>query len=141
MADAPSVIVEQNGYRNLVLRTQLVSDGGGLSGYTFFDATSATYAVNKGGQTFLVGTHVTILEMGFDVEGMQLQVLWDATADQVIFTLGATPDTWDFTRFGGLKVPSGLAAATGSILLTTVGASAGDTFSLWMRLRKNVPAS
>jgi len=141
MADTPAIVVEYNGYRELVLRTNLISDGGGLSGYTFFDATSATYGVNKAGQTFLVGTNVTIVEMGFDVQAMLLTLLWDADTDQSIFTIGTSPDVWNFSAFGGLKVPDGLTGATGSIKLTTTGAAAGDSFSLWMRLRKNIPAS
>lgn len=140
MADTPTVRVENNGYRNVVLRVSVVSDGSGFTGYKIYDATSGgNYGVVKGGQTFYPGLHTTIVGLDYDVQDMKLRLQWDASSPEDILPLGAAPQDFDWTSFGGIRVPSGLAGATGSILLTTLNASVNSTFSLVLRLRKNVP--
>jgi hypothetical protein len=68
---------------------------------------------------------------------MGINMLWDATTDVVIVTVGeADFVTFDFSRFGGLTNNSG-AGRTGDILFTTVGAAAGDRYSVVMEVLKN----
>jgi hypothetical protein len=51
MADSIVVNVEQNNYRNVILRCTLVSDGSGVAAQKIYDATSGgVYGVTQGGQ-------------------------------------------------------------------------------------------
>lgn len=138
MADVVDVHVEQNNTRNLILRGTLVSDGSGVVGQKIYDAASATYGVNIAGQVFTPGIHTTIVGLDFDVQGMQFTMDWEATANSRIFAFGASPEDFKFHRFGGIRVPPGLAGATGSILLSTVGAAANATLFFVLYLRKNI---
>lgn len=71
MADSITINVEQNGYRNVVLRGVLQSDGSGVTNQKIYDATSGgTYGVVRAGQTFYPGVHTTIVGFDFDVQGM-----------------------------------------------------------------------
>lgn len=142
MADVAVVNVEANGYRNVILRATLVSDGSGITAQKIFDATSTgIYGVNRGGQVFYPGVHATVVGLDYDVQDMRLRLQWEATSNQDILALGNAPEDFDWTRFGGIRVPSGLAGATGSILLTTLNQQVGSTFSLILYLRKNCPVS
>ena len=64
-------------------------------------------------------------------------MLWDATTDVLILTLGeADFVSFDFSRFGGLTNNAG-AGKTGDILFTTVGAASGDRYTVVMEVYKN----
>lgn len=140
MVDTPVVAIEQNGYRNVVIRVSLQSDGSGLTAYKIYDATSGgVYGVSKAGQNFYPGVHTTIVGLDYDVQDMKLQILWEATANQSILALGSAPEDFRWERFGGIRVPSALVGATGSILLTTINQAPDSTMSLVLHLRKNVP--
>lgn len=144
MADSANIVVrtEANNYRNLIVRASLVSDGSGLSNYKLFDAASATFGVTApGGQKVTPGIHVSIAQLHYDVQDMKIRLQWEATANEDILALGSAPEDFDWRDFGGIRVPSGLAGATGSILVTTVGFSVNSTFSMILHLRKNVPQS
>lgn len=124
-----------------------MSDGSGLANYVLVDPTSAaTGAVNlsvsQAGQTFYPGTHLTIVGLDYDVQDMKLRFQWGATANEDIFALGSAPEDFRwFDRIGGIRVPSGLAGATGKILISTVNAAPQATFAFILYLRKNVPQS
>lgn len=140
MADTPVVRVEQNGFRNVVIRANCVSDGSGFSGFKIYDATSAgAFGVSAGGQTFYPGVHTTIAGMDFDTQDMKLRVQWDATAPEDIVVWGSSPEGFRWDDIGGLRVPAGLAGATGSILISSIDPQVNATFTLILRLRKNVP--
>lgn len=142
MAEAITVNVEQNNSRNVILRCTLVSNGDGVTDQKIYNATSGgTFGVAQGGQTFYPGIHTTIVGMDFDVDGMRFALKWEATANNLIFALGASPESFRWEQFGGIRVPSGLTGATGSILCSTIGAAANATLSFILYLRKNVPQS
>lgn len=144
MAETCVVNVEANGYRNVVLRcTYLSVDGSGITAQKVYDATSGgTYGVSKGGQTFYPGVHTTVIGLDYDAQDLKLQIQWEGSpSNQDIFALGNAPEDFDFTKFGGIRVPSGLAGATGSILVTTVNQVPQSTFTFLLHLRKNVPVS
>ena len=148
MADNANIVVraENQGYRNTVVRASLVSDGSGLSAYALVGATSAAIgavnlSVTQAGQTFYPGTHLTIVGLDYDVQDMKLELLWKATANEQIMALGSAPEDFVWTKFGGIRVPSGLAGATGDILLTTLNQASNSTFMLILYLRNNVPQS
>lgn len=142
MADVIDVQVQTNGYRNVILSGSLVSDGSGVAKQVIYDATSGgAFGVNQGGQVFYPGIHTTLVGLDFDVDGMRFELFWDATTDSLIQAYGASPEDFGWRRFGGLRVPAGLVGATGSILLSTIGAAANATLSFVMYLRKNVPVT
>lgn len=140
MSELAFVNVEQNGYRNVVLRCTLVSDGSGVANQKIFDAESTgTYGVNKGGQMFYPGLHTTVVGLDYDAQDLKIRLQWDATTPRDILALGNAPEDFRWERFGGIRVPAGLTAPTGSILLSTVNAAVDATFSFVLYLRKNVP--
>lgn len=141
MADVPVVSVEQNGYRNVVIRATLVSDGSGVNNYKIYDATSSgTYGVNRAGQVFYPGVHTTVIGLDYDVQDMKLRIQWEGVpSNQDILPLGSAPEDFRWYQFGGIRVPAALTGATGSILLTTVNQAPQSTFGLVLYLRKNVP--
>lgn len=145
MADSANVVttIETNGYRNVVIRSVLRSDGSGMSAYKVYDATSGgVYGVTApGGQVVYPGVHTTLVGLDYDVQDMKVQLLWDATSAQNLLSLGNAPEDFNWTRFGGIRVPSGLVGATGSILLTTINQAPDSTFSLILYIRKGVPQS
>jgi hypothetical protein len=140
MAESVVVNVEQNNYRNVILRCTLVSDGSGVTDQKIYDATSSgVYYVTQGGQRFYPGIHTKLMKMDFDVDGMRFKLAWEATANSNILTLGASPERFDWTDMGGLRVPAGLVGATGSILCSTIAAAANATLSFVLYLHKGVP--
>ena len=142
MADTPTTVVMTNGYRNVVLRCSLVSDGSGLTNYKVFDASSAgAFGVSKAGQTFYPGIHTKILGLDYDVQDLKLRIQWEATANQDVIVLGNAPEDYDWRKFGGIPCPPGLAGATGSLLITTINQAPQSTFNLVIYLAKNVPQS
>lgn len=145
MADTANIVLntEINNYRNVIIRASLVSDGSGLAAFKVYDAaaTGAFGVTAPGGQVVYPGIHTTIVDLDYDVQDMKIRLQWDATTPQDIMALGSAPENFEFSRFGGIRVPSGLAGATGSILITTVGQAANSTFWFNLYLRKNVPQS
>lgn len=141
MAETAPVLIETNGYRNVVLRIPFVSaDGSGITNQKIFDATSTgAYGVNRGGQLFYPGIHTTVIGLDYDAQDLKIRIQWEATANQDILALGNAPEDFDWRKFGGIRVPSALTGATGSILISTINAAPQSTFSLVLYLRKNVP--
>lgn len=137
MADAVTVDALENGFQNVVLRLTNLSDGTGESVVKKYDATSTgSYGVSVGGQTFYPGIHTTIMRIEHTLGDMKVQLLWEATANKTIEIL--TYGGFDFRWTGGLRVPAGLAGATGSILLTTLQNMPLSSYSIMLWLRKNI---
>ncbi len=142
MASVNTLSVEQNGYRNVIIRATQVSDGTDAESVTIYNATSSgAFGVNQGGQLFYPGVHTTIVGLDYDVQDMKLAMRWEATADQDILALGSAPEDFRWKDFGGIRVPSTLTGATGSIKLVSLGPLVGATYSVVLYLRKNVPQS
>lgn len=143
MAETCVVNVEANGYRNVILRCTFISaDGTGITNQKIYDATSTgNYGVSKAGQMFYPGLHTTVVGIDYDAQDLKLLIQWEASANANIFALSNAPEDFRFERFGGIRAPSGLAGATGSILVSTVNAAPQSTFTFLLYLRKNVPVS
>ncbi|MFW7267790.1 hypothetical protein ACMAUO_07435 [Gluconacetobacter sp. Hr-1-5] len=133
MADVTTVQVIANGPRNLVLRVTDVSDGTGLAAMKIVDAQSMAFAV--GGQ--VPGVHLTVRRIAYDVHGMVARLQWEATDPVDLATLSGFGHL-DFRRFQGVPNPKA-AGATGSILLTTMGAGAGSAVTIVLEMIKGVP--
>src|SRR6266852_2192238 len=106
MADTPVLNVIRNGYKNLILGMNLVSDGSGLTNYKVYNAASTTYGVTQGGQVFLPGIYSRLVRLDYDVQGMSFTLSWDATTDNVFFTAAASPESFDWSSFGGMAPKS-----------------------------------
>lgn len=131
MADAVATQILVDDVRRAVLKFTNISDGTGESGVVKVDvSTLASYQGNP-------CTSVSINKVDAVTSGMGLNMLWDATTDVLILTLGENDFvTFDFSRFSGLSNNSG-AGKTGDILFTTVGAASGDRYTVVMEVLKN----
>ena len=143
MADVTTLNVLENGYRNAVVRFTDLSDGTGLTNFKIWDASSAgPYGVTApGGQIVYPGIYSRIIGLDYDVQDMKVRLQWEATANVDALVLGNAPEDFNWTRFGGIRMPTGLVGGTGSLLVTTVGAAANSTATLILYMRKGVPQS
>lgn len=125
MADAVSSQILVDGERNAVMKFTNVSDGTGEA------------AVLKVDVSTLAGSPATvsISRIDYDIAGMAVNILWDATSDVSCIVL-ANHGTLDFECVGGLQNNAG-AGVTGDILFTTIGASLNDTYSIVLHMKKN----
>ena len=108
-----------------------ISDGTGETGVIKVDVSALT--TFNGASC----TGVSIERIEAVTIGMGVDILWDATTDALCMTLGADQFfTFDFTRFSGITNNAG-AGKTGDVLFTTVGATAGDKYTILLELVKN----
>ena len=131
MADAVATQVLVDDTRRAILKFTNISDSTGETAVVKVDVSTLTSYQGK------ACTSVNIEKLEAITDGMGVDMLWDATTDVVIMTLG--PDqffTFDFTRFGGLKNNAG-AGKTGDILFTTVGAQNGSRYTIILECLKN----
>lgn len=126
MADAVNVTVLAEDNQIYVVQLENLSDGTGESAVKKVDVSALAPAATK----------VRIDRVMWTTYGMIVQLLWDATTDTIAITLPEnTKGDLDFGKFGGLKNTGG-AGVTGDILLTTVGHTAGDTYTVVLVCRK-----
>jgi len=94
-------------------------------------------AVVKVDVSALVGapSKVKISKIHYNVNGMIVRLLWDATTDVTIVDLQGD-GCIDATCFGGLTNNAG-AGVTGDISLTTVGGASGDSYSIILEMAKS----
>lgn len=79
-------------------------------------------------------TRVKIMKAHFATFGMAVILRWDATTDVTALVLQGA-GSLDFTNVGGLPNNAGT-GVTGDLLLTTLGHSAGDSYSIVLELSK-----
>ena len=132
MADALTSQVIQDGGRTDVLKFTNISDGSGQAAAVLVDVDS----LSVDPVTRQACNGVTLQTITFSNIGMGVELLWDATTDVPLLNLPQDwEDTIDFSAFG---IPNNAAAGkTGDILVTTVGATAGDTYLLVLTLTKS----
>jgi hypothetical protein len=139
MADVVTATLLENGPRNWAYRFTSVSDGTGESGVVKVDGSSAgPLGVNDRGVIVYPTVHIKIREVIYDIKGMLLRILWDATAPVDALDLGGF-GTQKFHTLGGIFIPVGTAGATGRILFTTAGQIANSAYTVIMRGTKGVP--
>lgn len=135
-----SQIIE-NGPRWIVAAFTGISDAAvDETGIKVIDAQSPTFAVNIQGQLIVPGVHLKLREIDYECAGgWKVLVQWDATTPVDMLALGSDgAGIKKFDRFGGIPNPMA-AGATGSILLSTLGAAVDSTYTIVMRLSKGVP--
>ena len=125
MADAVTSTKVQDGPRNVVYRFTNVSDGTGETAALKIDASTLSPP-----PSFLV-----IERMWFVCSGMDVRILFDADTDDLAITLAGT-DMFDFRSVGPIIDPQST-GSTGDIRFTTVGATAGDSYSIVLQCRKH----
>jgi hypothetical protein len=82
-----------------------------------------------------IPTEVRIEKIIYLLSGIQVQVLWDATAD--VLAIELVPDAGDTVDFRDAPLVNNAGAGkTGDILFTVVGASAGDSYSIILHMVK-----
>jgi len=131
MADAVTSQIIFDGTKRAVMKFTNISDGTGETGVIKVDVSALT--------TFNGApcSGVSIERIEAVTVGMGVDILWDATTDALCMTLGADQFfTFDFTRFSGLTNNAGT-GKTGDVLFTTVGATAGDKYTVVLELLKN----
>lgn len=131
MADAVTTQIIQDGPKNAVIKFTDVSDGVGESAVLKVDVSTLSADPILG-----LCTSVRIEKIWFDISGMQVEILWDADTDVISWILTPGQHEMDFSVFGGLVNNAGT-GKTGDIRFTTLGASAGDTYSIILGLLKN----
>ena len=130
MADAVATQILFQGDKQVIMKFTNASDGTGESAVTKVDV--STLASYQGSPC--VG--VQIDRIYFLTHGMEVRLLWGATTNVTILTVPQNnSQTMDFNDFGGLGNNAG-AGVTGDILFTTLDASAGDTYSIILVMRK-----
>ena len=126
MADAVSSQTLVDGARNVVMKFVNVSDGTGESAVLKVDVSALNDAP----------TRVKITRIDYDVQGMSVNILWDATTDVSAIIIGDGQGTLDFSSSGGLINNAG-AGITGDIMFTTLGHSLNDTYSIVLHMKKS----
>lgn len=126
MADTVTTQKILDGAKNAVIKLTNLSDGTGESAVVKVDVSTLSGSPES----------VSINRITYDVSGMAVTLLWDATTDVRILTLGSNCGVLDFNSFGGLPNNAG-AGKTGDILLTTTGHTSGDSYSIILELTKN----
>jgi hypothetical protein len=131
MADAVTSQVIFDGSKRAILKFTNISDGTGETGVVKVDVSALT--PYNGAPC----SSVSIERIEAVTIGMGIDILWDATADALCMTLGSDQFfTFDFTRFSGITNNAG-AGKNGDILFTTIGASAGDRYTIVLELLKD----
>jgi hypothetical protein len=146
MADIVASQLIANGPRNWGYVFTSESDGTGESNVVKVDGSAAgPLGVTVGGQVFYPLSHIKITNIEYDVSpGMKLEIIWDATSSQIATVLGGM-GRLHYWQFGGLAAVGATGAlitgATGKIKFTTVGATPGASYTVYMRGTKGVPSS
>lgn len=130
MADAVNSQTLFDGESQVVMKFNNVSDGTGESAVLKVDVSALT--ANNVGKAC---SAVSIRRITAMVNGMSVNLLWDADTDvsAVILAPGMYTLDFDSTAILGNNAGTG---KTGDILFTTVGASSGDTYSIILEMIK-----
>lgn len=125
MADAVTSQVILDGDRLYIAKFTNISDGGGETGVLKIDVSSLNpdqygHACNG----------VKINKIWAQTYGMGVDILWDATTDVICETVPAdVMYKMCYSDFGGISNNAG-AGKTGDVLFSTVGAAAGDRYTI-----------
>jgi hypothetical protein len=114
-----------------VMKFTNTSDGNGESAVLKVDVSALTPAASR----------VTIAKIYYSVAGMVARLIWDATTDVTIVDLQGDGcmdfDSGPCPEFRGITNNAG-AGITGDVLLTTVGHTSGDSYSIILVMRKTL---
>jgi hypothetical protein len=127
MADSVTSQTIMDGSKTVVMKFTNVSDGTGETAVVKADASALLNAPSK----------LKVMRVWAMTNGMAVNVLFDATADVLALSVpSGFMEHLDFRSFGGVNNNAG-SGVTGDIAFTTVGASAGDSYSIVLELSKS----
>lgn len=130
MADAVTSQTIFDGEREVVMKFTNISDGTGETAVLKVDVS----ALNPSSFSKACDG-VTIERLHYSINGMSVSILWDATADVPAFIAGPGQYTFDFTK---IQLPNDAGAGkNGDVLFSTIGASAGDTYTIILEMVKS----
>jgi hypothetical protein len=125
MADAVTSQTILDGERLFIGKFTNISDSTGETGVVKIDVSALS--PNAFG---LACNGVKINKVWAQTVGMSIDILWDATTDALCETIPADKFyLMDYSSFGGLPNNAG-SGKTGDVLFTTVGAAAGDRYTI-----------
>ncbi len=133
MADVVTSQTLFDGERIAIMKFTDVSDGTGETAVTKVTP-SALIPDSRG----LACNSVTITKIHVSLNGMSVNILWDADTDVPAFIAAPGVYTFDFTSLA-IWNPDGT-GNTGLIKFTTIGASAGDTYTIVLEMVKHYVA-
>ena len=133
--------------RKALVKYVVLSDGTATANTRLLDASGLAYSLNANGQILGVGTDIksdgyvlTINRIfGYSKLAGYVSLKWEGDANSEIVTFGGNGQ-FDFNfaeggTAGSISNPE--ANATGDILYTTVAPTNGDTFTLFVELKKD----
>ena len=133
MADAVATQTIIDGAKYATFKFTNVSDGSGEAAVKKIDVS----ALSKDPMTGQACTKVNISNIWYSTVGMSVKVLFDASTDVLAWHILADySDELDFSDFSGIPNNAG-SGVTGDIMLTTVGHSSGDTYSVILKVLKS----
>ncbi len=125
MADAITSQTILDGERLYIGKFTNISDGTGEAAALKIDVSTLT--ADAMGHAC---SGIKINKIWAQTYGMSVNILWDATTDVIADTVPAdVMYKMCFSDFGGIPNNAG-AGKTGDVLFTTVGASAGDSYTI-----------
>ena len=134
MADVVTSQTIFDGEREAVMKFTNVSDGTGETAVLKVDVSAL--AKSASGKA-CVG--VTLERIHASINVMSVSLLWDATTDVPAVILA--PGMYTFDHGKRIQLPNNAGTGkTGNILFTTIGASAGDTYSIVLEMVKSYAA-
>ena len=132
MADVVTSQTLIDGARTTVMAFTNVSDGNGESAVAKVDASALQGMGGPMGSS--VSTDLRISQVWYSVDGMNVDILWNATTNVLALSLFSDGHL-DFRGFGGLQNNAG-SGVNGDILFTTRNHTSGDTYSIILELTK-----
>jgi hypothetical protein len=129
MANATTEITLLDGDRNVVILANGVLDTSNVSpARTIVDVSTL----------LPLPTGIRLDKVTYSISSqLSVQLAWDATADVICLTIGEDQfQAHDFSDYGGIPNNSG-AGKTGDVVFTTIGAAAGDRYTIILELSKN----
>ena len=132
MADAVTSQTLIDGARTTVMAFTNVSDGSGEAAVAKVDASALQGMAGPGGSS--VSTDIRISQVWYSVDSMNVDILWNASANVLALSLFSDGHL-DFRSFGGLQNNSA-SGKDGDILFTTRNHTSGDTYSIILELTK-----
>ena len=137
MADAVTsqIINDNKGAKSILVKLTNISDGTGESAVTKVDVSTLAKSQNDD-----ACSRVAIQEIYYDIFGMRVDLLWNASSNVLCKTLGAngalsSQGYMDFRDFGGITNNAG-SGVNGDLLLTTTGHGSGDHYTIILKLSK-----
>lgn len=132
MADAVTTQTLADGDRIAIMKFTNISDGSGESAVTKVDVSSL--APESG--TERECSEVKIQQIFYSLQGMSVDVLWNASSNVLCFTISdSSSGHYDFSNVQSLTNNAG-SGKNGDVLFTTVGASSADRYTIILVLEK-----